>query len=134
MRARWRLLFWAALTALVGVSWVAQRYGAQRLGLATPAVIGMLVALVVAFVAMVTSARGRGPAWVVLACWLPAGADLVRALGWLGAFFAADGVAAVVLLVGCAATLGVGLWIALTPPPCASCASAGACSCRPPSE
>lgn len=130
VRARWRLLFWAALIALVGVSWVAQRYGGHHLGLATPPVIGMLVAVVVAFLAMVTDARGRGPAWVVLACWLPAGADLVRALGWIGAFLAADGAAAVMMVVGSLATLGVGLWIALAPGRCASCARAGACTCQ----
>jgi hypothetical protein len=133
-RARWRLLFGAALMGLVGVSWVAQRYGARHLGLATLPVIGMLVAVVVAFAAMVASARSRGLAWVVLACWVPAGADVVRALGWIGAFLAADGVAAVVLIVGAVATLGTGLWIALAPARCASCARAGACSCRPPGE
>ncbi len=116
MRARWRLLFWASLTALVGLSWVAQRYGAHLLGLLTMPVIGMLVGTLVAFVAMVRSSQSRGPAWLALACWLPAGADLVRALSWIGAFVAADGIAALLLIAGTVSTLGIGLWIALAAP------------------
>jgi hypothetical protein len=28
MRARWRFLFWISLAALIGVAWLAQRWGA----------------------------------------------------------------------------------------------------------
>jgi len=126
VRARWRLLFWASLTALVGLSWVAQRYGAHLLGLLTWPVIGMIIGTIVAFVAMLGSSQHRGPAWLVLACWLPAGADLVRALGWIGTFVASDGIAAVLLIAGSVATLGIGLWIALAAPVALSIVSADA--------
>ncbi|CAN5171758.1 hypothetical protein BH11MYX1_BH11MYX1_18520 [soil metagenome] len=116
MRARWRLLFWASLIALVGLSWVAQRYGAHLLGLLTLPVVGMIVGMIVAFVAMVRSSEARGPAWIVLACWIPAGADLIRALGWLGKLVEADGIAAVLLIAGTVATFGLGLWIAVAAP------------------
>ncbi len=126
MRARWRLLFWASLTALVGLSWVAQRYGAHLLGLLTLPVIGMMIGTIVAFVAMLGSSQGRGLAWLVLACWLPAGADLVRTFGWIGTFVAADGIAAVLLIAGSVATPGIGLWIALAAPVALSIESADA--------
>ncbi len=116
MRARWRLLFWASLIALVGLSWVAQRYGAPLFGFFRVPVLGMVAGMIVAFVAMVRSSQNRALAWVVLGCWLPAGADFIRVLGWLGTFFANDGIAAVILVVGTFATFGIGLWIALAPP------------------
>ena len=117
MRARWRLLFWIALGALVGLSWVAQRMGAPMLGMVNVPFLGMVVAAIVAFSAMITGVREKWPAAVVLACWIPMALDIVRALRVLEYFFHDVGLPAVLFIGGGAATCAVATWILVTPIP-----------------
>ena len=115
MRARWRLLFWVSLASLIGLSWVAQAFGASLLGLMTLPVLGMIAGCTTAFVAMIHATDQRWPAWVVLVCWLPQGTDLVQALGFLPLFMERAGAGAVLFFAGAAATLFTAVWIGLAP-------------------
>lgn len=115
MRSRWRLLFWASLVSLIGLSWVAQSFGARLLGVMTLPVMGMIAACTAAFVAMIRSTDDRWPAWVVIVCSLPQVGDLFHALQFLPLLFDRAGAGAVLLFGGAAATFGLALWIGLAP-------------------
>jgi hypothetical protein len=118
MRARWRFLFWISLAALIGVAWIAQRWGAplSRLMLhMQPA--GMLIGSIVAFVAMITASRSRWFAWGVLVCWSPMAVDLLNLLGHMPEFAREEDVPAVLFLIGGLLTPIIALWIALAPLP-----------------
>jgi hypothetical protein len=117
MRARWRLLFWIVLGSLIGLSWVAQRMGAPMWGLVNVPFIGMVVAAVVAFFAMVTTAEDRWPAAVVLACWIPTALDLLRATIILPYFIREVGAPAALFLGGSVATFVQALYILFARPP-----------------
>jgi len=117
MRARWRLLFWVSLASLIGLSWVAQAFGASTLGLLSFPVLCMILGSIVAFVAMVTSYEQKWPALLVLVCWIPHAVDTVRALGVLTFFIARAGVGSILFFGGGAATLAVAMWILITEPP-----------------
>lgn len=119
MRARWRLLFWVSLASLIGLSWVAQVFGASLLGLMTLPVLGMIAGCTTAFVAMVHATDQRWPAWVVLVCWLPQGVDLLHAFDFISLFVERAGAGAVLFFAGAAATLVTAVWIGLArvPPP-----------------
>ncbi|MEO8553085.1 MAG: hypothetical protein ABI678_24095, partial [Kofleriaceae bacterium] len=103
MRARWRLLFWVSLASLIGLSWVAQAFGASLLGLMTFPVLGMIAGCTTAFVAMLHATDQRWPAWVVLVCWLTQGTDLLRAFGFLPEFVERAGPGAILFFAGAAA-------------------------------
>lgn len=117
MRARWRLLFWIVLGSLIGLSWVAQRMGAPMMGLVNVPFIGMVVAAIVAFGAMVTNTSDRWPAGVVIACWIPMALDMLRAAIVLPYFVHDVGAPAALFLGGAAATFAQALYILLAPPP-----------------
>ena len=117
MRARWRLLFWISLLALIALSWTAQRLGVPTLGLVTVPFIGMVAAAVIAFAAMVTSAADRRAAGAVLVCALPMALDLVRALWTLGYFWRQVGFPAVLFVAGSVATIAMAAYILIAPAP-----------------
>lgn len=117
MRARWRLLFWVSLASLIGLSWVAQAFGASMLGFMSFPVLCMIGGCAVAFGAMIRTHDSTWPAWLVLACWLPQGMDTVRAFGFLSFFIQRAGLGSILFFGGSALTFGIALWIAVTPPP-----------------
>jgi hypothetical protein len=117
MRARWRLLFWIALASLIGVAWLAERWGASLWQLMSMQLAGMTIGAIAAFVAMVTGARSRWFAWVALVCWLPMAYDLGGVFGHIVDFAHAEDVPAVMFLLGGLLTPIVALWIALTSAP-----------------
>jgi hypothetical protein len=117
MRARWRLLFWVSLASLIGLSWVAQAFGATTLGLMSFPVLCMIAGSIVAFGAMVTSYDQKWPALLVLVCCIPTVTDTVRAFGVLRFFVERAGVGSILFFGGGAATLAVALWILIAEPP-----------------
>ena len=117
MRARWRLLFWISLGSLIGLSWVAQRMGAPMMGFMNVPFIGMVIAAIVAFGAMVTSVKDKWPAAVVIACGLPMALDMLRAWFGLPYFVREVGAPAALFLGGAAATFAQALFILLAQPP-----------------
>jgi len=117
MRARWRVLFWVSLASLIGLSWVAQAFGASMLGFLSFPVICMIAGSIVAFVAMIKNYESTWPAWLVLTCWLPQGMDTVRAFGFLSFFIQRAGAGSILFFGGSALTFAIALWIAVAAPP-----------------
>src|SRR5262245_5273367 len=117
MRSRWRLLFWISLLALVGLSWTAQRLGISMLGIWTVPFLGMVLAAVIAFVAMIRVAPDAWPAAAVLAAAAPMGFDLYHALAHLGSFIDEVGFPAAVFIGGAFATIAMAVFILVTPNP-----------------
>ena|SRR5450432_3839411 len=117
MRARWRLLFWISLTSLIGVAWLAERFGASLWQWMSMQLAGTLIGTAAAFVAMVINSRSRWFAWVALVCWLPMAYDLGGVFGHIVDFAHNEDVPAVLFVVGGLLTPIVALWIGLTPVP-----------------
>jgi hypothetical protein len=117
MRGRWRLLFWISLAALIGIAWLAQRFGASLWQLLNFQLLGMILGSAVAFLAMVSASRARWFAWIVLVCWSPMAVDLVRLLEHTVDFAREEDMPAVLFLIGGMLTPIVALWIALAPMP-----------------
>ena len=117
MRARWRLLFWISLASLIGVAWLAQRWGASLWQLMSMQLVGMTIGSTAAFVAMIKSSTSRWYAWVALVCWLPMAYDLMTVVVHAIDFTHNEDVPAVLFVVGGLLTPIVALWIGLSPMP-----------------
>jgi len=116
MRARWRLLFWISLGALIGLAWVAQTFHAPLWGFVNVPFLGMVAAAAVAFYAMVTATAEKWPALVVLVCAVPMALDLFRALSAWAYFIGTVGIPAALFLAGSSGTIGVAVYILVVPP------------------
>jgi hypothetical protein len=119
MKRRWTILFYLALAMLIGMSWLASKFGMGMMQLMNVGLAGAIAAAIVAFVAMVNNIDSKWPAVVVVICSLPFAADAVRLLPDIVLVVEYFGPSALVVVFGNLATIAFGLavLIARRPPP-----------------
>jgi hypothetical protein len=77
---RWSILFWSALSSLVGMSWLARSFGVPLSALVSAALLGMIGACTVAFFAMIRKVPYKWPAAVALVLAGPMALEFIRTL------------------------------------------------------
>src|SRR6185295_11684081 len=100
MHTRWRLLFFSALSALIGVAWLAEAFHMSMLRWLNVQLLGMILAAIVSFAALVTNTRRRWPAAVALICAGPMAQGLYHALKILPDFLRLTRTPGVLMIVG----------------------------------
>ena len=118
MKRRWSVLFWCSLAALIGVSWLAARFGMSLTSMMSIGLIGMICACAIAFFAMVRAIPAKWPAALVLVGAAPATIDMGRLLPHMTLIVRYFGGAGVLLVTGTlATTLSALVILAAKPPP-----------------
>lgn len=111
------ILFYCALAALIGISWLAKNLGVSLGSFMGFSLLGMIAACVMAGVAMVRNIPEKWPAAVVLACAAPMTMDTVGFLDNLGFIFQYFGASFALMVAGALATAGTSIFILLTEAP-----------------
>jgi hypothetical protein len=127
VKPRWTVLFYSSVTALVGVSWLMQKFGLGYSIWLSAGLGGMVLATACAMFALVRNVRAKWPAAAVLILAAPMGVDMVKSLPVLRAALTWFGIGGVLMVVGTMATLASAIGIlamALPPAPTDRIASA----------
>jgi len=116
MKRRWSVLFWSALAALIGLSWLAKSFGVlvTELGVS---LFGMVAATAIAFLAMVKGFRQKWPAATVLVCAAPMALQVFRLLPDIALIIRYFGPPFAVIILGTIATVASAVAILTMLPP-----------------
>ena len=117
MKHRWGALFGAALCSLIGISWLAARWGLGPSIWAHVQMIGMVVACGIAFVALRRDARDRRYAAAVLVAAGPMGWDIVKFLKDFVSLFEYFGLPGIMWFCGALVTIALAIWNLVVPIP-----------------
>jgi hypothetical protein len=117
VKRRWSILFWCALASLIGMSWLANSLGISLGSFMGVSLIGMVLATVMAFGAMVRNISDKWPAAIVLVCAGPMILDAFRMIGQLSAIVRFFGPSFAVVMAGALATGGTSILILALPLP-----------------
>jgi len=117
VKPRWTTLFYCALSALVGVAWLAQKFEMSLLSWLNVQLVGMIGASIVAFFAMIRNVDQKWPAAVALVCAAPMGIATLQFLPNLGGLLQFIGGAGLLFIGGAIATIAVAIGILAMPAP-----------------
>jgi hypothetical protein len=117
MKRRYTILFFVALSPLIGLSWLATTIGFSMWAMRGIGLFGMILAAIIAGFAMVRNVDVRWPAGVVALVSLPNASEMLRVVGQLGDLLTLLGASLVLVVVGSLATVASALAIALLPKP-----------------
>ena len=115
MKRRWAILFWASLSSLIGMSWLTASTGQSLWETLHFALVSMIVANVVAFIAMRRAIPAKWPALVAVCGAAPMTFQTIRIWPYVVALVTYFGPSAVLLFAGTIATAIVAVWILLSP-------------------
>ena len=117
MKRRWTVLFYCALAALIGISWLAKSLHISLGSFMGLSLIGMIVATAMAGFAMLRNQQDKAPAAIVLACAAPMIMDTVGWLDDLSFIFSYFGAPFALMTAGVLATAATSIFILVTPLP-----------------
>lgn len=117
MKGRYAVIVWSALVSLIGMSWLATRAGTSTFDLVGITMIGEVVALVVAFLAMIRGLRTKMSAFVVLLCTAPLLYQAVLIIEMWGALYPYYGLPLLLMVVGGVLTFAASLFVLIAPVP-----------------
>ena len=117
MKRRYTILFFLALSPLVGLSWLASTVGFPLWSTRSFGLVGMILAAVIAGVAMVRNANARWPAGVAAVALLPNTVDMLRIVGQVADFVKFLGASLVLIVFGSLAAVVTAIVIAVLPVP-----------------
>jgi len=115
MKRRWAILFWTSLSSLIGMSWLTASTGQTIWEALHIALLGMIAANVVAFIAMCRAIHAKWPAIVAALGAAPMTFQTIRIWPYVVALVEYFGPSAILLFTGTIATAIVAVWILLSP-------------------
>ena len=109
MTARWTFLFFASLTPLIGLSWLASKIGYSLWQMFSLSLVGMVAAAAAASYAVVRVPHAKWPAIVAFVASLPMGVDMVQVIPSFGDIYDLLGVPFVLIVFGALGTMFIAL-------------------------
>jgi len=117
VKRRWTILFFIALSPLIGLSWMASKVGFSLFDTFNIGLFGLMVSAAVAGFAAVRSVPRKWPAIVALVASLPMFRDSLRVIDMLGAVLKYFGPSFPIVVFGSLATTVTALVMCFLKPP-----------------
>ncbi|HSD87973.1 MAG TPA: hypothetical protein VLB44_10685 [Kofleriaceae bacterium] len=117
MKRRWSVLFWSSLASLIGLSWLASSFGIGLSTLISGALVGMVIATALAFIAMVKDLDRKWPAAVALICAGPMAIEVLKAVPDVAMIIRFLGAPFALIMLGTIATVASAVAILTMAPP-----------------
>lgn len=111
------MLFWSSLATLIGVAWLTKKLGLGYSFWVNVGFVGMILATICAFYAMIREERAKWPAAAVLILAAPLGIDMIKALPHLFDLIRFIGASGALMILGTIATLASAIAILVMQPP-----------------